>query len=103
MNNATYSPGEIIHAGTPIRLNQEGTFRRIDVTNKGDNPISVGSHYHFFETNPQLSFDRACAPGYRLNIPAGDYLTFPPSATRSIDLVELDSDRMAAAEQKIVT
>ena len=67
--------------------------RRITVSNSGDRPIQVGSHYHFFETNPALQFDRAKARGMRLNIPAGTAVRFEPGQTREVTLVALAGNR----------
>jgi urease subunit beta len=65
----------------------------LDVANKGDRPIQVGSHYHFYETNDALSFDRALAYGCRLNIAAGTAVRFEPGQTRTVQLVKLAGER----------
>ena len=67
----------------------------LDVANSGDRPIQVGSHYHFFETNPALKFDRKRAKGFRLDIPAGTATRFEPGQTRSVRLVALAGKRQA--------
>jgi len=86
-------PGEyFIEEGT-LELNPGREVRRIDVANSGDRPIQVGSHYHFFETNSALVFDRAQARGFRLNIPAGTAVRFEPGQERSIELVALAGGR----------
>lgn len=82
-------PGEYLLKDDPISYHEGRTIIRIDVTNTGDRPIQIGSHYHFAETNEQLTFDRAAARGFRLNIPAGTALRFEPGQTRSIELVAL--------------
>jgi len=84
-------PGEIFPAAdeTPLQANVGLETKSIDVSNTGDRPIQVGSHYHFFETNPALSFDRAKARGFRLNIPAGTAVRFEPGQTREVHLVAL--------------
>lgn len=86
-------PGEYdIQAGT-IELNEGRKTLSMTVSNTGDRPIQVGSHYHFFETNPALQFDRKAARGFRLNIPAGTAVRFEPGQDRDIELVELAGSR----------
>ncbi len=86
-------PGELfIDAGT-IALNQGRATRTLKVANTGDRPIQVGSHYHFYETNGALRFDREAARGYRLNIPAGTAVRFEPGQERTIELVAYGGDR----------
>ncbi len=80
-------PGEIIPAAGSITLNQGRDTVTLEVSNTGDRPIQVGSHYHFFETNPALDFDRAAARGFRLDIPAGTAVRFEPGQTREVRLV----------------
>jgi len=86
-------PGEIMTAGGEIELNAGRPTLRLEVANTGDRPIQVGSHYHFFETNPALRFDRAKARGYRLDIPAGTAVRFEPGQTREVTLVEVAGGR----------
>ncbi len=81
-------PGEIIVDDGEIELNAGRAVTRIDVANRGDRPIQVGSHYHFFETNPALAFDRAAARGRRLNIPAGTAVRFEPGQSRTVELID---------------
>jgi len=88
-------PGEVIAAGGEIVINAGRETHTLPVANTGDRPIQVGSHYHFFETNPALSFDRDRARGYRLNIPAGTALRFEPGQTRTVELVALSGARRA--------
>ena len=80
-------PGEIITRDGEITLNEGRATVTLSVANTGDRPIQVGSHYHFFETNAALSFDRAKARGHRLDIPAGTAIRFEPGQTRDITLV----------------
>jgi len=81
-------PGEIIPAAGPdLQLNAGATVTTLLVANRGDRPIQVGSHYHFFETNPALDFDRARARGMRLDIPAGTAVRFEPGQSREVALV----------------
>jgi urease subunit beta len=80
-------PGEIFPASGDIELNAGLARTTLVVANTGDRPIQVGSHYHFAETNPALSFDRAAARGMRLDIPAGTAVRFEPGQTREIALV----------------
>jgi len=77
-----------------IELNADRRTVVLSVTNSGDRPIQVGSHYHFFETNPALKFDRKKARGMRLNIAAGTAVRFEPGQTREVTLVSLAGERM---------
>jgi urease subunit beta len=86
-------PGEIKAARGDIALNVGRRTIRLEVTNSGDRPIQVGSHYHFFETNDALRFDRAKARGFRLNIAAGTAVRFEPGQKRTVGLVALAGDR----------
>ena len=86
-------PGEYFIEDGSIEINAGRETRRIRVANSGDRPIQVGSHYHFFETNPALAFDRAAARGFRLNIPAGTAVRFEPGQEREVELVALAGDR----------
>lgn len=87
------SPGEIVTAEGEIVLNAGQPTVSLTVANAGDRPIQVGSHYHFFETNPLLEFDRARARGMRLDIPAGTAVRFEPGQTRDVTLVPLRGTR----------
>ena len=82
-------PGEVITAPGEIELNAGAPKVTLEVANTGDRPIQVGSHYHFFETNPALSFDREAARGQRLDIAAGTAVRFEPGQTREVTLVPL--------------
>lgn len=86
-------PGEMQVAAGDIELNTGRETVTLDVANKGDRPIQVGSHYHFYETNDALSFERALAYGCRLNIAAGTAVRFEPGQTRTVQLVKLAGER----------
>ena len=77
-----------------IALNAGRATARLEVANSGDRPIQVGSHYHFFEVNPALKFDRQSARGFRLDVPAGTAVRFEPGQTRTVDLVAYDGERI---------
>jgi urease subunit beta len=87
-------PGEILAARGDIELNKGRKVVKLKVANSGDRPIQVGSHYHFFETNAALRFDRDAARGYRLNIAAGTAVRFEPGQERTVELVALAGDRI---------
>jgi urease subunit beta len=87
-------PGEIIATDGELLINAGRDTRRLTVANTGDRPIQVGSHYHFYETNSALQFDRERARGYRLNIAAGTAVRFEPGQQRDVELVALAGDRM---------
>ncbi|MSQ52983.1 MAG: urease subunit beta [Betaproteobacteria bacterium] len=87
-------PGEMRIAPGDIELNAGRITGKLDVTNTGDRPIQVGSHYHFFETNEALKFNRDAAYGLRLNIAAGTAVRFEPGQTRTVELVSLSGDRI---------
>lgn len=82
-------PGEVITKDGELELNAGRATVSVEVANTGDRPIQVGSHYHFYETNPALSFDREKTRGYRLDIPAGTAVRFEPGQTRTVSLVEI--------------
>ena len=86
-------PGEMKVAPGEIELNAGRETVTVEVTNTGDRPIQVGSHYHFFETNEALGFERKKAYGFRLNIAAGTAVRFEPGQTRTVELVALAGDR----------
>jgi urease subunit beta len=86
-------PGEIIAKAGDITLNADRPTLALSVTNTGDRPIQVGSHYHFFETNPALAFDRAKSRGMRLDIAAGTAVRFEPGQTREVALVAFAGNR----------
>jgi urease subunit beta len=86
-------PGEFFVDDGDVELNAGRKTVSVKVANTGDRPIQVGSHYHFFETNPALEFDRAIAYGHRLNIAAGTAVRFEPGQGRTVELVELAGKR----------
>lgn len=87
-------PGEVRTKPGEIELNAGRKTVTVTVTNTGDRPIQVGSHYHFFETNDGLRFEREQAYGYRLNIPAGTAVRFEPGQARAVELVEMAGARV---------
>ncbi|WP_376956807.1 urease subunit beta [Azospirillum sp. A26] len=87
-------PGEIFPAAGEIVLNDGRDTVELDVANAGDRPIQVGSHFHFYETNSALTFDREQARGFRLDIPAGTAVRFEPGQTRRVKLVAYGGDRV---------
>jgi urease subunit beta len=86
-------PGEMFIKDGDIELNKGRKTVTLTVANTGDRPIQVGSHYHFFETNPALKFERKKARGMRLNIPAGTAVRFEPGQSRDVTLVALAGSR----------
>ena len=86
-------PGELFIKDGDIELNKGRKTATLSVANSGDRPIQVGSHYHFFETNRALKFDRKKARGMRLNIPAGTAVRFEPGQSREVTLVALAGSR----------
>ena len=86
-------PGEIQVASGDVELNANRDTVSVSVANTGDRPIQVGSHYHFFETNPALDFNREVTRGFRLNIPAGTAVRFEPGQTRKVELVAYAGSR----------
>ncbi|MEN9223828.1 MAG: urease subunit beta [Thermostichus sp. BF3_bins_97] len=86
---ATLIPGELLLAEEPIHANVGRATVTLEVTNQGDRPIQVGSHFHFFEVNRALVFDRAASFGMRLNIPSGNAVRFEPGQTHQVTLVAL--------------
>ena len=87
-------PGEIFVEPGEIELNAGRAVLKINVANTGDRPIQVGSHYHFFETNEALKFERESTRGYRLNIAAGTAVRFEPGQERTVELVPVAGDRI---------
>lgn len=86
-------PGEVQTAEGEIELNAGRKTVTVHVANTGDRPIQVGSHYHFYETNAALSFDRETTKGFRLDIPAGTAVRFEPGQSRTVTLVEIAGSR----------
>ncbi|MDC9810930.1 MULTISPECIES: urease subunit beta [Rhizobium] len=95
-------PGEIIAASGDIELNAGALTVTLEVSNTGDRPVQVGSHYHFAETNAGLSFDRAAAHGKRLDIPSGTAVRFEPGQTRSVTLIPLSGKREVYGFRQLV-
>ncbi len=87
-------PGELLVEPGEIELNVGRERRRLSVANVGDRPVQVGSHYHFFEVNQALHFDRNAARGFRLDIPSGTAVRFEPGQHREVGLVALAGDRI---------
>jgi urease subunit beta len=86
-------PGELLTADGDIELNADRPTTTISVANTGDRPVQVGSHFHFFEVNPALQFDRDASRGMRLNIPAGTAVRFEPGDEREVELVAIAGSR----------
>ena len=95
-------PGEYFLSTDPIEINAGRPTRRLDVTNRGDRPVQVGSHCHFFEVNRFLDFDREAAYGMRLNIAAGTAVRFEPGDTHEVELVALGGRREVAGLNRLV-
>jgi urease subunit beta len=87
-------PGEIFYEDGEIELNAGRETVKVEVSNTGDRPVQVGSHYHFYEVNSKLDFDRDAARGFRLNIPAGTAVRFEPGQVREVELVALSGKRI---------
>lgn len=96
-------PGELLVDEGELELNAGRETLTVVVANTGDRPIQVGSHYHFFETNPALAFDRAAARGFRLNIAAGTAVRFEPGQERTVELVALVGDRVVYGFNALVS
>ncbi len=86
-------PGEVLTLDGQIELNSKCNTQTVAVSNSGDRPIQVGSHYHFFETNEALQFDRKTSRGMRLNIASGTAVRFEPGQSRTVELVDLAGGR----------
>jgi urease subunit beta len=87
-------PGEIFTSNADVVLNADRLGTPLTVANTGDRPIQVGSHYHFFEVNPALAFDRTVARGMRLDIPSGTAIRFEPGQTRTVSLIPYAGSRL---------
>lgn len=87
-------PGEIITRPGDLEINQGRRTRAVRVLNSGDRPVQVGSHYHFYETNRCLLFEREATKGMRLNIAAGTAIRFEPGQERAVELVEISGERV---------
>ena len=86
-------PGEVITKKEEIKLNKDSKITKIKISNSGDRPVQVGSHYHFFETNEALSFDRESTRGMRLNIASGTAVRFEPGQSRKVNLIPFSGER----------
>ena len=95
-------PGEYFLHADPIELNAGRPTRRLEISNRGDRPVQVGSHFHFFEVNGSLIFDRPAAYGMRLNIPAGTAVRFEPGDTREVELVAIGGSRHVYGLNRLV-
>ncbi|MCB1483031.1 MAG: urease subunit beta [Rhodobiaceae bacterium] len=95
-------PGEVITADGEIELNAGASTITLKVANTGDRPVQVGSHYHFYETNPALDFDREAARGFRLDIAAGTAVRFEPGQARDVTLVPYSGARKVYGFRKDV-
>jgi len=89
-------PGEVLPGDGPVEINAGRPERAMVVTNTGDRPVQVGSHYHFAEANPALDFDRAAAWGHRLAVPAGTSVRFEPGVPRDVTVIPLAGRRIVA-------
>ena len=87
-------PGEIITKKGELNLNEDSKITKLKVSNSGDRPIQVGSHYHFFETNENLVFNRKLSYGKRLNVASGTAVRFEPGQSKDIDLVEIKGQKI---------
>src|ERR1700746_3004926 len=95
-------PGEYFLASDPIEINAGRPTRRLEVANSGDRPVQVGSHFHFFEVNRYLIFDRAAAYGMRLNIASGTAVRFEPGDTCEVELVAIGGRREVIGLNRLV-
>ena len=95
-------PGELLLADDPIELNAGRAARSLEVANTGDRPIQVGSHFHFFEANRRLVFDREAAYGMRLNVASGTAVRFEPGDTREVELVAIGGSREILGLNRLV-
>ncbi|GGC91819.1 urease subunit beta [Tersicoccus solisilvae] len=86
-------PGEYVLSDAPVRCNEDRVTVEVEVTNTGDRPVQVGSHFHFFEVNPALAFDRAPTRGFHLDVPAGTAVRFEPGDRRTVRLVAMAGAR----------
>lgn len=100
--NSSNAPGAILCDASTLQLNANRDTVSVSVSNTGDRPIQVGSHYHFFEVNRALTFDRADAYGFRLDIPAGTAVRFEPGDTKTVSLVALGGDRTVRGLNNLV-
>ena len=102
-NSTEYKPGEIICAAGEILLNEGRKTLTLEVVNRGDRPIQVGSHYPFFEANPALGFDRAKSFGFRLNVPSGAAVRFEPGESKVVELVEIGGQKKVFGAHNLIS
>ena len=95
-------PGEYILREEPVVCNAGRATTKVTVVNKGDRPVQIGSHFHFFEVNREMEFDRSLAMGKRLNIPSGTAVRFEPGEEKAVELVELGGLRRAVGFNNLV-
>lgn len=95
-------PGEVRAADGTVTINEGRETATVTVDNTGDRPVQVGSHFHFFEANAALSFDRAAAFGMRLDVPAGTAVRFEPGDSKTVDLVAIGGKRVARGMNSMV-
>jgi len=101
--HAVIIPGEYILQEGELILNEDREIRKIKVTNMGDRPIQVGSHYPFFEVNPSLKFERKLAYGFRLNIPSGTAIRFEPGSEKEIELTSIAGEKIIYGGNAIIS
>jgi urease subunit beta len=89
-------PGEVLYGDGPVLINEGKDLIRLRVTNTGDRPVQVGSHYHFAEANPALDLDRTAAWGRRLNVLSGGSMRFEPGAVEEVELIPIGGRRIVA-------
>jgi urease subunit beta len=102
ISNDSQAPGAVLCEAGMLELNQGRETRVLEVSNLGDRPIQVGSHFHFFEVNRRLRFDRPAALGFRLDIPAGTAVRFEPGDTKVVTLVALAGERVVQGLNALV-
>jgi urease subunit gamma/beta len=102
-NSTEYKPGEIICAAGEILLNEGRKTLTLEVVNRGDRPIQVGSHYPFFEANPALDFNRAKSFGFRLNVPSGAAVRFEPGESKIVELVEIGGQKKVFGAHNLIS
>ena len=95
-------PGETLPSGETVRINEDRETATVTVSNTGDRPVQVGSHFHFFEVNAALSFDREVAFGMRLDVPAGTARRFEPGDEMEVSLVAIGGDRIMSGMNSLV-
>jgi urease subunit beta len=102
MSDDSLVPGELLPRGAPVTINADRETATVTVSNTGDRPVQVGSHFHFFEANAALEFDRESAFGMRLDVPAGTAKRFEPGDEISVDLVAIGGERIVSGMNSLV-